>query len=189
MISKLRTLNTPPKIAWYCLQCLPKRERISAENIRSRIGIEVFCPRITYLKRTRRGKVRFTEALFPGYLFVRCDITVSLRHLLSMRGVKALLRYGTYIPTVPDNIISVLRTKLGGEHLEIERPAISAGSEVVILEGPFKNLTAIVSGQVPARERVQLLLEFLGQEITVDMPTQSLLAKKQEPKAFMGIKD
>ncbi len=59
----------------------------------------------------------------------------------------------------------------------------------MILEGPFKNLTAIVSGQVPAMERVQLLLDFLGREVTLDMPTQSLLAKKQKPKAFMEIKD
>ena len=182
-------MKTLPKIAWYCLQSQPKREHIAAENIRSRIGLEVFCPRITYLKRTRRGKVRFTEALFPGYLFARCDINTSLRHLLSLRGVKALLRYGTFIPIVPDSIISALRTTLGGEHREIERPAISAGSEVVILEGPFKNLTAIVSGQVSARKRVQLLLDFLGREISVDMPTQSLLAKKQEPKAFIGVKD
>ncbi len=106
-----------------------------------------------------------------------------------MKGVKALLRYGPYIPIVPDSIISVLRTKLGGEPREVERPAISAGSEVVILEGPFKNLTAIVSGKVPARERVQLLLDFLGREVSVDMPTQSLLAKKQEPKAFIGVED
>lgn len=172
-------------IAWYCLQMQPKREHIAARNIRSRVNLEVFCPRITYFKHTRRGKVRFTEALFPGYLFARCDISVSMRHLLAIQGVRAVVRYGQHIPIIPDSFISTLRSNLGGENKEVEDSAIIHGSEVVILEGPFKNLTAIVSGQVPARERVKLLLEFLGREISVKLPVESLLAKKQDPKAFM----
>ena len=54
---------------WYVLRTRPKSEHIAANALAQRSGIEVYCPRLKFRKMTSRGKVTFTEALFPGYIF------------------------------------------------------------------------------------------------------------------------
>jgi len=170
--------------AWYCLSAQPKREHIAAANIRLRMELEVFCPRITYSKNTeRRGKLRFTEALFPGYLFIRCEIRRHLRHLRAMPGIRNVVRYGEDIPIVPDAFIVDLEARLPNQHRDVPDPVIEKGREVVVTEGPFRNLDAVVAGLIPARERVALLLEFLGRQLSVEVSVGSVLVKQEQPKS------
>ena len=74
---------------------------------------------------TRRGKVRFTEAMFPGYIFVRCEIFEAMRHLLAMGGVVSVVRYGSDIPVVPAEFVEELKARLGsaeGQTYEAPEP-------------------------------------------------------------------
>jgi transcriptional antiterminator RfaH len=143
----------------------------------------VFCPRITYFKKTRsRGRTRFTEALFPGYLFVRCVIGERFRHLLAIEGVSGVVRYGDAFPTVPEDFVGELKERLTGECREVNDPVLSTGSEVVVTEGPFADLRAVISGLVPARERVRVLLEFLGRQIKVEVAFDSVIAADPRPR-------
>ncbi len=172
------------KSAWYCLHTQPKREHIAAANIRSRVELEVFCPRVTYYKKTQWGRVRFTEALFPRYIFVQCDIARDHRHLLSIAGVQSFVCYGSEIPSLPDSFIKELKIQVPEECRESPEPELNVGTEVEVIEGPFKDIKAIVSGQLPATRRVSLLLEFLGRQIAIELPTQDIMASKREPKSF-----
>ena len=171
-------------IAWYCVKTQPKREHVAAASLRARMCVEVFCPRITYLKKTVRGKVKFTEALFPGYVFSRVDVAVRYRHLISLHGVTSVVRYGTYFPVVPTIFIEELRASLGEETYQAEEPELRPGDEVVVTEGPFKNFEAVIKGEVPATKRVALLLDFLGRQVEIDLPAQAILARNQNPKAI-----
>lgn len=175
----------PANLAWYAVRTQTKREHIAAAAIRARAGLEVFCPRITFMRKTRRGRVRFTEALFPGYIFVHCDMGLHQRHLLAMQGVQDIVRYGGELPAVPDGFISELRVEMPEEHIETRDAVIEEGSEVVITEGPFMDIKAIVSGVIPAGNRVNLLLELLGRQVSMDMPVEAVFATEQQPKAFL----
>ena len=53
--------------AWYCLRSQPKHERIAGVQLRMLKGVTVFCPLIRFKKKTRRGLIWVTEAMFPGY--------------------------------------------------------------------------------------------------------------------------
>ena len=99
------------RAAWYCLRTESKREHVAAANIRTQVEAEVYCPRVSYHKMTRRGKVRFTEAMFPGYIFVRCEILEAMRHLLAMGGVVSVVRYGSDIPAVPAEFVEELKAR------------------------------------------------------------------------------
>ena len=57
------------EMKWYCVQVGPKREHIAAANLQVEEGVEVFCPRIRYRKKTRRGVIWFVEAMFPCLLY------------------------------------------------------------------------------------------------------------------------
>ena len=176
--------DSVPDSAWYCLHTQPKREHIAAANIRSRIGLEVFCPRVTYFKKTRRGRVRFTEALFPRYIFTHCAIDRDYRYLLSITGVDSFVCYGREVHALPDSFIEDLKKQVPEECRESPEPDLKVGAEVEVIEGPFKDLKAIISGQLPARKRVSLLLEFLGRQIAIDLPAQAIMVSNREPKSF-----
>ncbi len=167
---------------WYCLRSRTKQEHIAAMHIRARVGVEVFAPRITFSKKTRRGKVRFTEALFPGYLFCQCKIDEHLRHLLSIQGIIGVVRYGQRFPPVPSGFIEDLRSRVPDDgNLQKPDPVIEAGKEVTLVEGPFKDLQAVVTKVLGARERVRILLEFLGRQAEIEVPISSVFREDVAP--------
>ncbi len=167
---------------WYCLASLPKKEHIAAANIRSRIGIEAFCPRIAYQKKTKRGVVRFVEPMFPNYLFVYCNIQEHMRHLLSMQGVRAIVKYGGDIPYLPKAFIDELTKHFPEDIREVANPELNIGETVVVTEGPFKDLLAIVHAYTPANDRIKVMLDFLGRDLEIEVSTDEVIRKNFTPK-------
>ena len=56
------------------------------------------------------------------------------------------------------------------------------GLEVTITEGPFRNWNAVISGELDARQRVALLLDFLGRQMEVRLPASDFLVQEDQPK-------
>ena len=88
-------------LAWYCLRTQTKRENLAAAALREMGGIEVLSPRLRYKKATRRGKVWWVEALFPGYILARFSLSEQERAVSYAKGVSRILRFGGSAPTVP----------------------------------------------------------------------------------------
>ena len=171
------------KPGWYCFKALPKKEHIAARLLAPLEGIEVFCPRLAYFKKTRRGKVRFVECLFPGYLFVRADLSLQYRHIRSIQGIRDVVAFGERVPVIREEFIGELRARIGEENLkQLPDPVIEAGQTVTIAEGPFKDLQAIVAGHLDGRQRVALLLEFLGRQMQVSVPVEDVVPEQRQPK-------
>ncbi|MDX2108663.1 MAG: transcription termination/antitermination NusG family protein [Verrucomicrobiota bacterium] len=179
-------LNLKQEVAWYCICTRPKREAVAAQSIGKVIGVEVFAPRVIYKKRTSRGVVRFNEALFPGYLFVRCDLSNQYRYLLSLNGVRGVVHYGGVVPCIPDVIMQSLLLAVGKDAVhEIPEAPFMPGSEVVVVGGPFTDITAVVKHVIPAKGRVRILLEFLGRQMELDVEAYSLYSPTVSPKAVL----
>lgn len=171
------------EFGWYCFSALPKKEHIAAELLRREAAIESFCPRIVYPKRTKRGTVKFVEPLFPGYLFVRTDLRETYRRIRAVAGVRNVVAFGGYVPVVPQAFIDDLRARMTTENLrELQPPHLQPGQRVVITDGPFKDWAAIVSGKVDSRQRVALLLDFLGRQMEIKVEQSLILPEKYEPK-------
>ncbi len=169
--------------AWYCFKALPKKEHIAAGLLRQLSGMEVFCPRITYVKRTRRGKVKFTECLFPAYVFIHTDLKETYRQIRATQGIRDVVAFGPRIPVIPDAFIEELRRRLDAEGVrDLPPPVLRPGQTVTITEGPFRNLQAVVSGQLDQHQRVALLLDFLGRQLEIAVPADDLLAETEDPR-------
>lgn len=148
---------------WYCVRCQPKHEHIAAANLRTRAGLEVLCPRVRFRKETRRGVVWFVEALFPGYLFAKFDFARDHRSVRHTHGVSGIVHFGETYPALEEETIAGLREfdRNEGEAVTVETP-LAEGEEVRIGEGALRGMTATVSAILPARDRVRVLVEFLG---------------------------
>ncbi len=169
---------------WYCVKTAPKREHVVAEHLRDLEDVDVFCPRLRYRKATRRGKVWWVEAMFPGYVLARFDLTEMRRMVEFSQGVTGLVRFGSFVPEVPESFVEALRREVR-EHESIEgetltlAPKIERGDEVEVAHGPLGGFEGRVVEVLPGRERVRVLLEFLGQEQVVDVDLYALLLPKR----------
>lgn len=165
---------------WRCLRTKPKQEHLASRQLRhnSAGAIQTFCPRLRHLKSTARGPVWFVEALFPGYLFARADWTTWQRFALATPGVTGQVHFGSYVPEVPESVVLSLQQAFGNEEetLTVQLAGLIAPGEVVeIATGPFRGTLATVTRLMPARERIAVLIEFLGSPREVEVSLLEVL--------------
>lgn len=168
--------ETDDGLYWYCFRSKVRREKIAATAVRVRQDRAAFAPTISILRKTRHGKKRFIEPLFPGYFFARCRIRDDLRNLLATEGVTGVIRYGERIPVVPDTAMEALRERFadGEDPLEIAAPELKPGMKVRLLEGAFHDFPAEILAIDSGSQRVVLLLEFLGRQTQIRVSTERL---------------
>ncbi len=171
--TQLALIETP---IWFCLKAQPKREHIAAAGLRRQLRIECFSPRVRFRKMTRRGAVWFVEAMFPGYLFANFVYSQQHRNVEYSPGIQSIVQFGDRVATLGPALISDLRKNAGDEEVVTIDPQIQAGQSVRVTEGPFQGLEALVTRLLPAKERVRILLDFLGRPVETEISTPKVLA-------------
>ncbi len=163
---------------WFCVRSRPKSEHIAARNLRQFAALEeVFCPRIRYEKPTRRGKVWFVEALFPGYFFARFDLARDLRAVNAAPGVTGVLHFAEEYPELSETLLAELQSEFPEEEnaIRVIRPQIAPGDEIVVIEGAMKGLKTVVTRLIGGGDRVAVLLDWLGQEREAEVSLRSVM--------------
>lgn len=185
----LSAIRTPqPEIqncpAWFCLQTSPKQESKVATLLQREVGAEVYAPKIRF-RRSRAGRpIWWTEALFPGYVFARFDYFAAHRQIRAIAGVSTIVRYGQEPAPLSDEAMASLREAIGPDDTVEIGGVAEPASEVVIIDGPLRGLQVLVTRVLPARQRVAVLLEFLGQEREVEIDAESVIPAN--PRAPSG---
>jgi transcriptional antiterminator RfaH len=171
-----------PNREWHCLRTQTKREHIAAALLDRIEAVEVYCPRISQVKKTRAGKKRFTEALFPGYIFAQFCFATHSRQVVHSQGITKMVQLGER-RVIPARIIEDLKASLPEGIIDSPDQSLEPGAEIDFITGSLKGLNGKVLAQLSAKNRIQVLLEFLGREITVDVtPDSVLLTKKAQSR-------
>jgi transcriptional antiterminator RfaH len=155
--------------AWFCVRTRPKSEHIAAAHLRELESVEVFNPRIRFKRPRGNHKMWVTEALFPGYVFARFNWYHLLKAVHYTNGVTGVVHFGTQWPIIDDDVVSGWREALGEEELALCEEMPQPGEEVLITSGAFKGLMAEVIRVSSAQRRVAVLMEFLGQQVQLDL--------------------
>lgn len=161
--------------AWYCARTKPKHEHIAAANLRKNLNLEVFHPRLRIERATRRGVVRVSEPLFPCYIFFRCLIDEKLADIQRTSGVSTVVHFAHKIPKIADAVIDELKECFEGEETMTVEDRLSPGDEVVVAEGAFRGMSAFVLRVMPARRRVQVLLDVMGRPTPAELDENSVV--------------
>lgn len=161
--------------AWYCARTKPKHEHIAAANLRKNLNLEVFHPRLRIERATKRGVVRIIEPLFPCYIFVLCVIEERMTEIKHANGISNLVHFGSRIPKVADSIIEELQECFEAEEPMTVENRLLPGDEVSVADGAFAGMCAFVLRNMPARKRVQILLDILGRPTPVEVDRSSLV--------------
>ena len=167
--------------AWFCLRSHPKHEHIAAAQLRQIPGVEVFNPQLQLERLTRRGRMRSTESLFVNYLFARFDLETMLERVRHTPSVKTVVQFGGRVATVPDEVIQDLQQTMVQNADTVFTDTPVEGDEAEIGLGPFHGEKGIVTRVLPARERVQLLLDVMGRSLPAEVNLSSILFKRRTP--------
>lgn len=157
---------------WYLIQCKP-RDSFRAEFHLRNQGYQCFHP--TYpVKRKIAGVVKLVTApLFPHYLFILLNSIDNWSPIRSTRGVSKIVYFNGIPASLDHAIIDALQqqcAKLNGQAAE---PILKPGQRVVITEGCFKELEAIVTAAT-GEERVTLLVSLFNRQQHIDVSVHAL---------------
>ena len=170
--------------AWFCLRTQSKHEHIAAAHLSQEPDVEVYLPRIKFKRSTRQGPAWFTEALFPNYLFARFDFPTALKKVNHARGVTGTIHFGAQWPQIPDSVIADLRATVTGDEVHVIDAELKPGEDVIISGGAFHDLGAVITRVLPARQRVAVLLQFLGRQTMVEVPMSDVVRQTDARRAI-----
>lgn len=125
-------------------------------------NVETYLPLIKTVKSNGRTSYR---PFFPGYLFVKVDLTErGTSYLQWIPGSKGMVMFGGQPPSLPDQFIEELKLKLENQKIQEESKfnKLSEGYPVSIVRGPFEGYRAIFNEYLPEKDRVRLLLKTLA---------------------------
>ncbi len=131
-------------------------------------SVEVFCPTTATQSRRRDRKVMLTLPLFPGYVFVRSDLSAD-HHLgiLKVSGAVALVGGGQGPVPVPDENIASLKIMAASLGV-ITGTRFVKGDRVCVVAGPLAGVRGMFS-RYKGRTRVLVEVEALGRFAAIEV--------------------
>ena len=169
---------------WYTLHTKPNAEYQVRAALQQR-EIQTYLPEIETPK-PRNGRKK--KPFFPCYIFGRIDLEfMGFSDLQWTPGLRRIVAFNDQPVPLPNEAIELVQRRLG----EIETAGglpihpFKPGDAVRIIDGPFRDMQAIFDGPTTPTERVQVLLNILGQAGRVHVNVAKLEiapAEAKEPK-------
>jgi len=172
---------------WYVVYTKPQKELQVVSLLEERESLTVYLPEV-YQK--FRNKIQL-RPLFPRYLFVRLDDEqMELDKVNYTPGVVKLVSAEDKPLPLRHEVIEAIRQEvkrwndMGGLPTE----QFTEGEIVRLKSGPLAGLEAVFVKHLPARDRVLVLLRFLGQENQVEIDISELEPKRRRGTRGRGRK-
>ena len=157
-------------VNWYLLQCKPNQQKRAQEHLINQDFV-TYAPEMRAERIIRRQRIVRVEALFPGYVFIQLNPDSNWRALQATRGVSRLVSFNGSPHIVADDLVLGLQRQYNTELAP--KALFKTGERVLITEGCFKNIDAIVKA-VTSDARIIVLLKILQSEQTLAFPVEQL---------------
>jgi transcriptional antiterminator RfaH len=164
---------------WYLAYTKPRSEHVALNYLLAQ-SYEAWLPLIKQISLGRKkpadGGLYVMEPMFPRYVLFRPSSELqSIAPAKSTLGVSKVVTLG-HIPGTLTHQQAVDLAHMEQTQHELDGSDVAgfkAGMPVVVRDGPFKGLSAIV--HLTAEERVFLLVQLLGKEHKVAVPVQHVV--------------
>jgi len=161
----------PCHAEWFVVRSKPRKENCAVQNLVRR-GIEVFFPRI--LEPIGWATDWTTVPLFPGYLFVRIDLSSVYYTVVWTPGVKGFVSFGDIPTPIQPGIVHFFQEEAGEDGVIRSVQRYHAGQSVRIKRGPFAGLIGIIEKPCAAPGRIRVLMDFLRRDTAVELPISAI---------------
>jgi len=151
--------------AWYALTVGPRKERLTAQALRTR-GFEDFLP--LYSSRSQwSDRIRKIERpLFQGYVFCRFD-PIERQAVLKTPDVVSIVGFGKTPEPVDETEIAALQAVCASGLDAMPYPTLATGSKVRLNDGPLKGLEGVFVED--KKTRLILSLTLLQRSVVVEI--------------------
>jgi transcriptional antiterminator RfaH len=148
---------------WFVVRTKTRKEDFAVQQLERR-GVSVFLPRVVEYGRDQ------IAPLFPGYLFVRIELFRQYHRVVWTPGVRGFVAFGAAPTPVQDSVIYLIALSAGEGGIIRPLASFKAGDRVQIKSGPLAGLVAVIQQPCSQRGRVKILLDFLRQGASVELP-------------------
>ena len=161
------TMSNPidDTLSWYVVHTHPKQEGRTSSNLQA-WGLEILNPKLLCNKCNQyTGELtRFVKPLFPSYIFARFRFNDLYHRIRFTRGVHSLVCFNNRPTPVGEEIISLIRSRIGTDGFVKTLAELKAGDEVVINDGRFQKLHGVFEREMQEADadRVTILLSSVS---------------------------
>ncbi|HJP91735.1 MAG TPA: transcription termination/antitermination NusG family protein [Pyrinomonadaceae bacterium] len=177
-------------LSWYVVHTHPKQEERANGTLQS-WGVETLSAKLRVNKYNEfTGQVsRLVKPLFPSYIFARFKFNNMYHRIRFARGVHSLVCFCNKAAPVDDEMINLIRSRMGNDGFVKTTDDLKVGDEVIINEGRFQNLCGVFERELPDTERVRILLSTIGFQahVVVNKNLVSKFSASQRPPASLAI--
>jgi transcription antitermination factor NusG len=151
--------------AWYALTVGPRKEKLTAQALRSR-GFEDFLPLCASRSQWSDRIRKIERPLFQGYVFCRFDM-IERQAVLKTPDVVSIVGFGKTPEPVDDTEIAALQAVCRSGLDAMPYPHARIGSKVQVNDGPLKGLEGILVQD--RKTRLILSLTLLQRSVAVEI--------------------
>ena len=152
-------------LSWYVVRTHPKQEERASSNLQG-WGIETLNPKLLVNKCNQfTGQLsRVVKPLFPAYIFARFRFNDLYHKIRFTRGVHSLVCFNNKPTPVEDEIINLVRSRIGTDGFVKTFAELKAGDEVVINDGRFQKLHGVFEREMQEADadRITILLSSVS---------------------------
>jgi transcriptional antiterminator RfaH len=139
-----------------------------------------------YLPQTKEsGSQQRQQPFFPCYLFLKMDLEkVKPSRWQWTPGLRRVVAFGDRPTPLPDEVVHIIRRKLesrarsDGKRKSMYRK----GQRLEVVDGPFREMSAIFDRDADPEGRIQVLLEVMGRLCRVELPAENVQKSTQRRK-------
>lgn len=172
---------------WWALYTRHQHEKAVAEMLLCK-GLEVFLPLHESMRRWKDRQKLLSLPLFPGYVFVRGNLSRRLQ-VLTTPGVHMILSRGEEIAVVPeDEILSIRRAVEGAYRIE-PHPFLKCGERVRVTRGSLEGVEGILVRKKNLY-RLVLSVDMLARSVGVEVDAadvEPLGTENSRDENFSGV--
>lgn len=177
---------TADSLNWYVVHTHPNQEERANSNLRA-LGLETLTPKLRVNRYNQfTGQLSYIpKPLFPSYIFARFKFNELYHRIRFMRGVHSLVCFNNTPTPVDEEIVNLVRSRMGSDGFVKLGEDLKAGDRVVINEGRFQNLSGIFEREMCDAERVQVLLNAVNFQGHI-VVNRALVSKVPPPEGTSG---
>jgi transcription termination/antitermination protein NusG len=162
-------------LPWYIIHTSSRHE-VKVKAGLTMKGLEVFLPGVMVRSR-RRDRLRMLEVpLFPGYLFVRTDLSYLdyYYRIIRQDGVIRILGIKGQFTPVPEETVASIRTLVNSGQPIFPWSKLAPGKRVRVIDGPLAGASGVILRLKKGNRRLVVGVELLGQSISVELAEETV---------------
>lgn len=159
----MRTDSASCPYNWYVIHTNPRQEDRADANLRA-WDVEIFNPRIREIRYNQFTDQPFhvVKPLFPRYIFARFNVQESLHKIRFTRGVYSVVQLGEAPSPVDDEIIEVIKSRIGQDGYVRLSDELRPGDSVIVRQDSLGVFEGVFERTMKESERVMILLNTVS---------------------------